>query len=85
MFPKNNLKNKLIDEINQLPEDSFESVYHILHSLRVELTKKRRLSRKSFSKKFLSTCGAWEDTRTAREIMDEISNARVFSQKNIEW
>ena len=83
MITKDDIKNKLIKEIDQLPEDTFESVYHIVHKLRLELTKKGH--KKNFSDKFLQTFGSWKDRRSTDQIMEEIYNARVFSKKNIAW
>ena len=80
MFPK----NKLIEEIDQFPEDAFESVYHILNHLRLELIKKNRKPKKTFSDEFLKTFGSWQDSRSTEQIVKEISDARFFSKKKIE-
>ncbi|OGV97740.1 MAG: hypothetical protein A2Z59_12840 [Nitrospinae bacterium RIFCSPLOWO2_02_39_17] len=81
----NNLKSKLLEEINKLPKDSFESVYQIIHYFRIELSKNRKTSKKSFSKKFLQTFGSWQDSRSAEQIAEEIYSSRCFIQKNLQW
>ena len=80
---RDSLKAKLLEEINKLPEDSFESVYQIIHYFRMELTKKR--TKKSFSKKFLQTFGSWQDSRSTDQINEDIYNSRCFIQKNLQW
>ena len=85
MSTKGNLRDKVLEEINQLPEDAFESVYQILHCFRLELAKSRGVFRKSFSDKFLQTFGSWQDKRPAEQIAEDIYNSRCFSSKNIQW
>ena len=82
---RNSLKAKLLEEINKLPEDTFESVYQIIHYFRMELTKNRATPKKSFSKKFLQTFGSWQDSRSAEQITEDIYNSRCFIQKNLQW
>jgi hypothetical protein len=84
MALKNNLKEKLINEINEIPEENFDSIYRILHCLRVEFTKKQYHSKQHFSEKFLQTFGSWEDNRSTEQIISDIYTSRSFSKKNIQ-
>jgi hypothetical protein len=81
MSPKNSVKDKVHEEIDLLPDDSVESVYQIIHALRLELAK----TKKAFSKKFLQTFGSWQDKRSAEQIAEDIYNSRCFLQKNLQW
>lgn len=78
-------KEKLLEEINKLPKGSFESVYQIIHFFRIELSKKRETSKKSFSKEFLQTFGSWHDSRSAEKISEEIHGSRCFMPDNLQW
>ena len=82
---KNNLKAKLIKEINEIPEENFDSIYRILHCLRVEFTKKQQRSKQHFSDKFLQTFGSWKDNRSTEQIITDIYTSRSFSKKDIQW
>jgi len=72
MSQKNSLKEKLIREIEKLPEDRFDSIYQILHCLRITFTKKERPQKKAFSDKFIRTFGNWKDKRATAQIMADI-------------
>ena len=82
---KRSLKEKLINEIDQLPEDRFHSIYQILHCLRIEFTKKERRQKRAFSDRFIRTFGSWEDNRSTDQIMSDIYESRSFSKKDIKW
>jgi len=85
MVIKNNLKDKLIKEINEISEDNYDSIYKILHCIRIEFTKKQHSSKTKFSDKFLQTFGSWEDNRSTEQIISDIYNSRSFSKKDIKW
>lgn len=85
MALKNDLKEKLIKEIDQIPEDRFDSIYQILHYLRIEFNKKEPSSKNFFSDKFIRTFGGWKDKRSTEEIMEDIYNSRSFLMKDIQW
>ncbi len=85
MALKNDLKEKLIKEIDQIPEDRVDSIYQILHYLRIEFTKKELPIKKNFSDKFIRTFGSWKDKRSDEQIMEDIYNSRCFLKKDIQW
>ncbi|MGA1841279.1 MAG: hypothetical protein ACMUIU_11700 [bacterium] len=85
MTPKKSLKERLMQEINKIPEDRFDSIYQILHCLRVEFTKKEGYKRKAFSDKFIHTFGNWQDKRSTDQIISDIYDSRFFSKKDIQW
>ncbi|MFH0925826.1 MAG: hypothetical protein V1872_09420 [bacterium] len=85
MALKNNFKEKLIKEINEFPEDKIDSIYQILHCLRIEFTKKEIKRNKTFSERFINTFGSWKDKRSTKNIVEEIYNSRCFIEKDIKW
>ena len=85
MSQKNSLKEKLIREIEKLPEDRFDSIYQILHCLKIAFTKKERPQKKVFSDRFIRTLGNWKDKRSTEQIMADINESRSFSKKDIQW
>lgn len=80
---KRSLKEESINEIDQLPEDRFHSIYQILHCSRIEFTKKQRRQKRAFSDRFIRTFGGWEDNRSTDQIMSDIYESRFSSKEYI--